>query len=181
VLNSSNLSTISMWRSISRERVPTSSRASPPGPNKKQPCKGVYWRSVSTRDEVQIRHLWSRHPDAVPGIDLAKSGLLVIDCDRKLNNGLEWFQAEAAKHSDALDNVPQTDTPSGGRHHFYKNTFEPPHGNGRGQLPPKREADVDVRGHGGFVIGPGAMFSDGTGLCRAMARSSTRPSRRIGW
>ncbi|MHC2163116.1 bifunctional DNA primase/polymerase [Bradyrhizobium ottawaense] len=134
------------------------------GPNKKQPCKGVYWRSASTRDEVQIRHLWSRHPDAVPGIDLAKSGLVVIDCDRKLNNGLEWFQAKAAQHHDALDNVPQTDTPSGGRHHFYQNTFDPPHGNGRGQLPPKREADVDVRGHGGFVIGPGALFSDGSGL-----------------
>jgi hypothetical protein len=58
------------------------------GPNRKQPCKGVYWRNVSTRDEHEIRRLWSQHPDAVPGIDLAKSGLLVIDCDRKLNNGL---------------------------------------------------------------------------------------------
>lgn len=135
------------------------------GPNKKQPCKGVYWRSVSSRDEQKVRQLWTQHPDAVPGIDLAKSGMLVIDCDRKLNNGIEWFQAEAGKHGDALDSVPQTDTPSGGRHHFYRNTFE--HGNGRGQLPPKREADVDVRGHGGFVIGPGAVFTDGSGAYTA--------------
>ena len=133
------------------------------GPNKKQPCKGVYWRSVSTRDEVKIRQLWAQHPDAVPGIDLAKSGLLVIDCDRKLNDGLAWLQQHAAKHDDALDAVPQTDTPSTGRHHFYKNSFSPPLGNGRGQLPPKKEADVDVRGHGGFVIGPGATFTDGSG------------------
>ena len=133
------------------------------GTTKKQPCKGVYWRSVSTRDEDKIRQLWSQHPEAVPGIDLAKSGLLVIDCDRKLNNGLEWLQKYAANHDDALDDVPQTDTPSTGRHHFYKNNFDPPHGNGRGQLPSKKEADVDVRGHGGFVIGPGATFTDGTG------------------
>jgi hypothetical protein len=131
------------------------------GPNRKQPCKGVYWRNVSTRDEHEIRRLWSQHPDAVPGIDLAKSGLLVIDCDRKLNNGLAWLQDHAGRHDDALDEVPLTDTPSGGRHHFYRNSFAPPHGNGRGQLPPKREADVDVRGAGGFVIGPGSVFTDG--------------------
>jgi hypothetical protein len=137
------------------------------GSNKKQPCKGVYWRSVSTREEAKIRQLWMQHPDAAPGIDLAKSGLLVIDCDRKLNDGLAWLQQHAAKHDDALDDVPQTDTPSGGRHHFYKNSFDPPHGNGRGQLPPKKEADVDVRGSGGFVIGPGAFFTDGSGSYQA--------------
>ena len=134
------------------------------GAHKKQPCKGVYWRSMSTRDESSIRAFWDRFPDAVPGIDLAKSGLLVIDCDRKLNDGIAWLLAYAGRHDDALDNCPQTDTPSGGRHHFYRNTFNPPHGNGRGQLPPKREADIDVRGAGGFVIGPGSIFSDGSGI-----------------
>jgi hypothetical protein len=132
------------------------------GPNKKQPCRGVYWKSVSTRDERAIRSMWDRYPDAVPGIDLAKSGMLVIDCDRKLNDGVAWLTEHAAKFDDALDDCPITDTPSTGRHHFYKNVT-PPLGNGRGQLPPKKEADVDVRGEGGFVIGPGATFTDGTG------------------
>lgn len=93
---------------------------------------------------------------------MAKSGLLVIDCDRKLNDGIAWLLAYAAQHDDRLDTCPVTDTPSGGRHHFYRNTMN--HGNGRGQLPPKRDADVDVRGAGGFVIGPGAIFSDGSGI-----------------
>ena len=131
------------------------------GPTKKQPCKGVYWRSASTRDEAAIRAFWVRYPEAVPGIDLGKSGLIAIDCDRKLNDGIAWFLAYAGRHGDALDSCPQTDTPSGGRHHFWRNIID--HGNGRGQLPPKREADIDVRGNGGFVIAPGAVFADSSG------------------
>lgn len=133
------------------------------GPNKKNPCYGVFWRSVSTRDETKIKSLWRQHPDAVPGIDVGKSGFLVIDCDRKLNNGLAWFEGHAKEHGDDLMDTPVVDTPSGGRHHFYKNPFKPMHGNNRGQLPPKREADIDVRGAGGFVVAPDAVFPDGSG------------------
>lgn len=131
------------------------------GPDRKQPCRGVYWKSVSTKDERNIRDLWRLHPDAVPGIDLAKTGLLVIDCDRKPSDGLAWLTEYAAQHGDALDEPPAADTPSGGRHIYYRNTFNPPHGNGRGSLPPKKECGIDVRGAGGFVIAPGAVFTDG--------------------
>jgi hypothetical protein len=133
------------------------------GSNKKQPCKGVYWRSVSTRDEAKLRDLWRRHPEAVPAIDLAKSGWLVIDCDKKPSDGLAWLTEHAAQHGDPLEAPPAVDTPSGGRHLYYKNTFAPPHGNARGQLPPKKECGIDVRGAGGFVVGPGAVFTDGSG------------------
>lgn len=133
------------------------------GEKKKQPCSGVFWRSASTCKEGEVRKLWARFPDAVPGIDLAKTGLLVIDCDRKLNDGVAWLAAQAEQHQFDLAEVPAVDTPSTGRHHFFKNDFDPPHGNGRGALPSKREADVDVRGSGGFVIGPDAEFSDGSG------------------
>lgn len=133
------------------------------GPNKKTPCRGVYWKSVSTRDETKINALWRQHPDAIPGIDVGKSGFLVIDCDRKLNNGLAWFEAHAKENGDDLLDTPVVDTPSGGRHHFYQNSFTPQHGNSRGQLPPKKEVDIDVRGAGGFVIAPDAVFSDGSG------------------
>jgi hypothetical protein len=150
------------------------------GPNKKQPCRGVYWKSVSTRDESKIRQLWERHPEAVPAIDLAKTGLLVIDCDRKMNDGLAWLEQHAAKFNDDLSDVPAVDTPSSGRHHFYQNTFDPPHGNGRGALPPKREADVDVRGAGGFVIAPDAEFTDGSGRYTAHGSIFTHNSRRRG-
>ena len=40
----------------------------------KQPCRGVYWRSVSTRDARAIREFWRRFPDAQVGIDMARTG-----------------------------------------------------------------------------------------------------------
>jgi hypothetical protein len=125
------------------------------GPNRKQPCRGVYWRSVSTRDEKAIRAFWSRYPDAVPGIDMAKSGLITVDCDRKQSDGLAWVRTHMP-----VESVPGSTTPSGGRHLIYKN-IDPPLGNGRGQLPDKKIADIDVRGAGGFIIAPGAIFADG--------------------
>jgi hypothetical protein len=49
-------------------------------------------------------------------------------------------------------------TPSSGEHHYFSQP-EPALGNGSGQLPP----GIDIRGRGGFVIGPGAVLPDGTG------------------
>lgn len=130
------------------------------GPNRKQPCRNVFWRSASTSDPRRVEQLWTLHPGAVPGIDMAKSGLLAVDCDRKPADGLAWLTDHAARHSDPLDG-PASDTPSGGRHIFYRNTFDPPHGNGRGSLPPKQTCGIDIRGSGGFVIAPGSVFLDG--------------------
>jgi hypothetical protein len=115
------------------------------GPNKKQPCRGVYWKSVSTKEEQKVRALWRLHPDAVPGIDLAKSGWLVVDCDRKPNDGVAWLTEYASRFDDALDEPPAVDTPSTGRHIYYLNSFNPPHGNGRGSLPPKKDCGIDSR------------------------------------
>lgn len=147
----------------------------PSGPSIKSPCKGIYWRSVSTTDEKKIYGMWAKYPDAIPGIDLAKSQLLVLDCDKKLNDGLAWFTEYAAKHDDDLSATPIVDTPTKGRHHFYRNTFEPPHGNGRGKLPPKTIADIDVRGSGGFVIGPGAVSEAGTYMLYGSLLDATAP------
>lgn len=131
------------------------------GANRKKPYPRMYWRDLSSRDESTIRQWWRQYPEAVPGIDLAKSGWLVIDADRKPSDGLAWLTAHAAQNGDDLDTPPAVDTPSGGRHLYYQNTFDPPHGNGRGRLPPKIECGIDIRGHGGFVIAPGAVFADG--------------------
>lgn len=131
------------------------------GPNKKAPCKGVYWRSASTNDTKKIQSLWHNFPDAAPAIDLAKSNFLVVDCDKSLADGVSWLATYAAQFSDSLA-VPYVDTPSTGRHLYYKNTFDPPHNNGRGRLPPKKECGIDIRGAGGFVLAPGAVFTDTT-------------------
>lgn len=116
---------------------------------------GVFWRQQSTTSLDKIEAWWRRWPDAVVGIDLAKSGLLVIDCDRKPGqpDGVRAFENIAS----GLDSVPQVRSPSSGVHFYYRQTFDPPHGNARGSLP----AGIDVRGHGGYVIAPGCALDTG--------------------
>ena len=147
------------------------------GSSKKSPHKGVYWRSVSTNDPKKIESLWQKHPEAVPGIDLAKCNLLVIDCDKKPTDGLAWLLNYASQFNDPL-NTPFSDTPSGGRHLFYRNPTE--HTNARGRLPPKHECGIDVRGMGGFVIGPGSIFTD-TMQAYVLHGSLSQPSDPPAW
>ena len=125
------------------------------GEDRKRPCRGVFWKQAATRDETTIRDWWRRFPDAVPAINLAKSGWFVIDCDRKLNDGRAWFIAYAAKHGDDLDEPPIVDTPGGGRHYYFRQAFDPPRGNSRAGLPSKDVCDIDIRGYDGFVVAPG--------------------------
>ena len=126
------------------------------GPEAKRPHKGVPWRQASSNSPDRIRQWWDRWPDAVPGLDLAKSGILVIDLDGEFGFD-DWAEISAGREPD----VPFVDTPSGGRHlYFVRGEFE--HGNGRGLLPPKRDHQgIDVRGTGGYVIAPGATMLDG--------------------
>jgi hypothetical protein len=48
-------------------------------PDKKARIK---WRDHSTTDADTIRSWFAQWPDSLPGIDLAKSGIVVIDGDR---------------------------------------------------------------------------------------------------
>lgn len=127
----------------------------PGGEEVKRPMPGVFWRNQSTTDAARIDAWWRRWPDAVVGIDLAKSGLLVIDADRKPGrpDGVAAFIALGFD----LSCVPQVQTPSDGVHYYFRQGFNPPHGNARGILP----AGIDVRGHGGYVIAPGCEIEAG--------------------
>jgi hypothetical protein len=49
------------------------------GPDKKTHVK---WRDVSTTDPDQIKEWFKQWPDALPAIDLAKSGHIILDGDR---------------------------------------------------------------------------------------------------
>lgn len=133
----------------------------PQGDKAKAPGKECFWRSESSSDEHKVRRLWSKWPNSMPGIDVGKSGWLVIDCDVKRANGITWFIEYAAKHNDDLSQYPYVETPSGGRHYIFKNPDQL--GNSRGVLPPKAIADIDVRGKGGYIIGAGAVLTDGMG------------------
>ena len=58
-------------------------------------------------------------------------------------------------------------TPNGGLHVYFRQPNGEALGNGRGSLPP----GIDVRGAGGFVVGPGARLPDGRGWTAVAGRA----------
>lgn len=133
----------------------------------KRPYPAVFWRRQSTTDPVAIERWWSRWPEALPGVDLAKIGILALDLDKPKAegeaDGIAWFDAEAGRHGyDPATHPVVTRTGSGGRHLFFRQPEgRPPLTNARGGLPPKKETGVDIRGHGGYVVAAGATLPDG--------------------
>ena len=96
----------------------------------------------ATRDPAQIEKWWSNHPNA--NIGVATAGLLVVDLDGE--------PGKLTGHSWELDGLlPPTyavQTPHG-KHLYY-----------RAPLAPSRATiatGVDVRGEGGYVVGPGSV------------------------
>jgi hypothetical protein len=118
---------------------------------KKPAFKG--WCENATTSLPQLEQYWRDHPDAVPAIELGRAGLLVLDLDRHLGapDGIAAFKRLNHGHRPAPG--PLTLTPTRGVHKFYRQPQGTPFGNSRGELP----AGIDVRGHGGFVIAPGAI------------------------
>lgn len=114
------------------------------------------WRTGATYDLEQIER-WSRQcPDSVAGIELSKSNLIVIDCDRHGGpDGVENFNRLCVDR--VVPDHPITSTPGGGEHHYFQQPLPKPLGNGTGRLP----AGIDVRGAGGWVVAAGVMRPDG--------------------
>jgi putative DNA primase/helicase len=115
------------------------------------------WATAATYSPFMIATKWGASPDALPAIPVGAHGLVVIDCDRKPGapDGVEAFRALRQEHGIDLSAGFQVDTPSGGQHWYFRT--EIPYGNSSGSLP----AGIDVRGMGGYVIGPGATLPDG--------------------
>jgi AAA domain/Bifunctional DNA primase/polymerase, N-terminal len=123
---------------------------------RKKPCIAG-WRDEATTDEVQIRVWWREFPRAVPGIELGRAGLVVIDPDRhgKGPDGIEAFTQLCADIG-GIPRHPTTNTPQG-YHHIFKQNGGAPLGNSTGSLPP----GIDVRGTGGWIVAPGSVRLDG--------------------
>ena len=130
----------------------------------------VKWRAVSTTDAEQIAKWWRKWPDALPAIDLAKSGHVVIDGDRHGGpDGVTAVEKLFAEHKAALTNVPAVVTPTTGKH-FY---FRQPGGNIIGNSDKAVRADgINVRGNGGYVIAPGTTLPD----TRRYSRDKSSPN-----
>ena len=116
------------------------------------------WQASASVDTAQIGEWWKAYPEAVPGIELGKAGLVVIDLDRHPGapDGVEAFKQICGERR--LPNQPVTISPSNGYHVFFKQPNGEPFGNGRGNLPD----GIDVRGKGGWVVAPGAVHARGT-------------------
>jgi hypothetical protein len=115
------------------------------------------WQVAASTDEVQIRVWWREFPHAVPGIELGRAALVVIDPDRhgKGPDGIEAF-AQLCADIGGIPRHPTTNTPQG-HHHIFRQNGGEPIGNGTGSLPP----GVDIRGVGGWIVAPGSVRPDG--------------------
>jgi hypothetical protein len=125
----------------------------------KKPLPGLKWPEESTVDPKQIADWWTRYPDALPALDLAKSGYVVLDGDRHGGpDGVLALGQLFAENCTVVSAIPAVVTPQNGCHRYFMQPTEGEAlGNGRGTLP----KGIDVRGSGGYVIAPGTRLPDG--------------------
>jgi Protein of unknown function (DUF3631)/Bifunctional DNA primase/polymerase, N-terminal len=115
------------------------------------------WQQAATTDPQQIRTWWRVHPNAVPGIELGRAGLVVVDADRHGGpDGVAALAGLASEHC-GLPFGPMTATAGGGEHHVFRQPDGRRFGNRSGALP----AGIDVRGAGGWIVAPGSVRPDG--------------------
>jgi hypothetical protein len=114
------------------------------------------WESQATTDSIQIGCWWTQFPEAIPAIPC--DDIIVLDADRHTGgrDGVAALTCLIEEHPD-WPCPPVVFTPGDGLHFYFRQT-EPPLGNRTGMLP----AGIDVRGIGGFIIGPGAVLPDET-------------------
>ena len=102
----------------------------------------------ATLDEDQVVAWWNKWPNAMIGINAGKSGLFVIDIDRKHVNGLDTFSEWNINDSAGLHSI----TPSGGMHILFTGT---------GKSSTNAKTGIDTRGEGGYFIAPPSQIVQG--------------------
>ena len=109
------------------------------------------WQNKCTTDESIIRQWWEQWPDANIGIVAGKSGLVVVDVDKR-NGGFVSLMSLQGKGS--MEEFLLSFT-GDGRHLIYKNggmSFK----NGTNLLP-----GIDIKGDGGFFVAPPSLHESG--------------------
>lgn len=121
------------------------------------------WKELATTDVAQIDAWFDNDPDINYGVN-PSDGQVVLDLDRKPGeaDGLQAFESLAADEgdfifSDGADTLT-VQTPSGGGIHLYLTTPYPV-GNSDTHWP----EGINVRGVGGYVVGPGSEVDEGEG------------------
>lgn len=124
----------------------------------------------ATNDRNRIESYWAQNPDANYGIACGASGLTVIDCDSHGELPGEWaavpgietgadvlaYLAEIGLGHDyprkgLLMSTFWVSTPNRGHHFYFR-------GEGYRNSTSKLGPMVDVRGEGGYVVGPGSVI-----------------------
>lgn len=125
----------------------------PANPTTKTPClNDPFANAVRTEDAIYA--LFGRYPEAVPAIPCGPiNGITVLDVDQK--NGIDGMASLRALGVD-LPYTSVVSTPTGGFHIYFK-TGETVYPCSVGKLGP----GLDVRGHGGYVLAPGAQTPKG--------------------
>jgi hypothetical protein len=122
------------------------------GDRAKCPMPAIQWRAASTHDICRVSDWWRHWPDAAPGLDLAKSGLIVIDADRHGGpDGVLALGDMMADHGYDPSPVPTVSTPRNGTHFFYRQPPGKCFGNAdsglyKGRM--LRDMGINIRGDG---------------------------------
>lgn len=107
----------------------------------------------ATTDEEVIRDWFRKYPESNYGIATGKeSGLLVLDID-PLHYGEEYLEDLETKNGKLPETLTVL-TGSGGRHLYFQYPHFPV---GNSPLC----TGVDIRGDGGYVVGPGSVHKSG--------------------
>src|SRR5262245_9987954 len=97
----------------------------------------VAWSNESTADAATVTRWWIMYPQALPGIDLGKAGLAVLDGDRhdpKVDGVAALRQLFRQQPGLQPSMVPMVRTPRDGVHCYFTQVT-PALTNRRGQLP----------------------------------------------
>lgn len=130
-------------------------RVFPLEPGGKTPALATDWKKIATSDPERVRAMWW---DPVMEVDLPYNvgiatgqGLVVLDVDMKDGKDGERSLRLLEMLFEELPATRQVRTPSGGRHLYFRTDRRL--GNSASRI-----ADgVDLRGEGGFVVGPGSV------------------------
>lgn len=138
-------------------------REDPPG---SQRCRGECGRMGhgvhdATTDPNRLADLFAAAPYAAGyGIACGRGDypLLGVDLDRKNGvDGVASLLALAEQHGFTVPETTTIATPSGGQHRWFTGPAGAPVQNSAGKLGP----GIDVRGYGGYLIGPGSVTTKG--------------------
>jgi Bifunctional DNA primase/polymerase, N-terminal/AAA domain len=131
-------------------------------PRDKTPLTPHGFKDASTKLDV-VRSWWTKTPTANIGLNCGKSGLVVIDLDKRgEHDGLsEWDALMGKQHL-----TPHTSTSltgGGGRHLLFKAPPGIEIHNSAGRLAP----GIDVRAEGGYIVLPPSIHPSGKPYCWA--------------